>query len=248
MEVGVKMNKKKIVLWSLVLILLLGVLIGFIYSNKSDENNKENEIKDAIKIKEEYESLNDKQTSNGNIYPKVTLKENNTFRYVSAKKVVKTLESGTGLIYLGFKECPWCRNAINVLQYVNANEILYLDMTDQRDKYEVKDGKLVKAEEGTEEYKKMLTILDSILDNYEIEDENGNTINIGEKRIYVPLVIGVKDGKIVGYHADTVKLDDNQSPYDLLTNKQQSDLKLIYDEINSKVFGDSCDLNADHGC
>ena len=121
-------------------------------------------------------------------------------------------------------------------------------MTDQRDKYEVKDGKAVKAEEGTEEYKKMLTILDSILDNYEIEDESGNTINTGEKRIYVPLVVGVKDGKIVEYHADTVKLDDNQSPYDLLTNKQQNDLKLIYDEINSKVVGDSCDLNADHGC
>ena len=57
---------------------------------------------------------------------------------------------------------------------------------------------MLSTEEGTEEYKKMLTILDSILDNYEIEDENGNTINIGEKRIYVPLVIGVKEGKIVG--------------------------------------------------
>ena len=248
MEVGVKMNKKKIVLYILIIILVIGILVGFIYTNKKDDKTKENKVTDAIKIKEEYESLNDKQASNGNIYPKVTLKENNTFRYASAKKVLETLKSGTGLIYLGFKECPWCRNAINVLQYVNANEILYLDMTNQRDKYEEKDGKAVKTEEGTEEYKKMLTILDSILDNYEIEDENGNTINIGEKRIYVPLVIGIKDGKIVGYHADTVKLDDNQSPYDLLTNKQQNDLKLIYDEINAKVSGDSCDLDVDHGC
>ena len=248
MEVGVKMNKKKIILFMLLIILVIGVLVGSIYTNKKDDKPKENKITDAMKIKEEYESLNGKQTSNGNVYPKVTLKEKNTFRYASAKKVVETLESGTGLIYLGFKECPWCRNAINVLQYVNANEILYLDMTVQRDKYEIIDGKAVKTEEGTEEYKKMLTILDSILDSYELEDENGNTINTGEKRIYVPLVIGVKDGEIMGYHADTVKLEDNQSPYDLLTDKQQSDLKLIYDEINSKVFGDLCDLESDHGC
>ena len=138
MEVGVKMNKKKIILYILIIILVIGILVGFIYTNKKDDKTKENKVTDAIKIKEEYESLNDKQASNGNIYPKVTLKENNTFRYASAKKVLETLKSGTGLIYLGFKECPWCRNAINVLQYVNANEILYLDMTNQRDKYEEK--------------------------------------------------------------------------------------------------------------
>ena len=47
-------------------------------------------------------------------------------------------------------------------------------MLEERDKYEVVDGKLVKTENGTEEYKKLLTLLDSILDDYVVEDENGN--------------------------------------------------------------------------
>ena len=71
MEVGDKMNKKKIVLYILIIILVIGILVGFIYTNKKDDKTKENKVTDAIKIKEEYESLNDKQASNGNIYPKV---------------------------------------------------------------------------------------------------------------------------------------------------------------------------------
>ena len=241
------MENKKWLITILMTILLIISLVG-IYFTTNDEVGNNKKDTDAIKFKKEYESLNKTYVYEDVKYPKVSLDDDNPFVYASAKKVIETLESGTGLIYLGFKECPWCRNAVNVLQYVNTNEILYLDIKDLRDKYEVKDGKAVKTEEGTEEYKKMLTILDSILDSYEIEDENGNIIDTGEKRIYVPLVIGVKDGKIVGYHADTVKLDDNQSPYDLLTTKQQSDLKLIYDEINAKVSDDSCGLDADHGC
>ncbi len=235
-------SKNKIVL-GVILILTLAVLATalFINLNSKKENSKIN--KDAIKFKEEYESVNGQKASNGKTYPKVTLKENNPFVYAKPKKIVETLKSGTGLIYLGFSKCPWCRNAVNVLQHVNANEILYLDMTNQRDTYEVIDGVLTKTKEGTKEYYEMLKLLDSILTDYEIGD-----IKVGEKRIYVPLVIGVKDGKIVGYHADTTDLNDGQTPYDLLTKKQQNDLKLIYDEINANVNGDACSLESEHGC
>ncbi len=235
-------NKNKIILGAiLILTLVVLAVILFINLNNKSEDNKVNS--DAVKFKEEYESLNGQEASNGMIYPKVTLKENNPFVYADAKKIVETLKSGTGLIYLGFSKCPWCRNAVNVLQYVNTSEILYLDMTDERDVYEVVDGALTKTKEGSKEYYEMLEILDSILTDYEIDD-----LKVGEKRIYVPLVIGVKDGKIVGYHADTVDFNDGQTPYDLLTSDQQSDLKLIYDEINANVNGDACGLEAEHGC
>lgn len=240
------MNKTKTLMMVGSAILVILALIGLQFG--LGDNNVEDEKSDGIKIKEEYESLNDKKSSSGYTYPKVSLKETNPFKYASEEEIIKTLKNGTGLIYLGFKECPWCRNAINVLQYVSINEILYLDMTNVRDKFEVVDGKVVKIEEGSKGYKEMLSLLDSILDDYEIKDQDGNVIKTGEKRIYVPLVIGVKDGKIVGYHADTVDLDDGQTPYDLLTKKEQNDLKLIYDEINAKVSDDSCVLDADHGC
>ncbi len=231
-------NKNKLILGAiLILTLVVLSIILFINLNSKKESN------DAIKFKEAYESINGQKSSNGKTFPEVTLKENNPFVYVDSKKVVDTLKNGTGLIYLGFPKCPWCRNAVNVLQYVNAGEILYLDMTDERDTYEVIDGNLTKTKDGSKEYYEMLKLLDSILTDYEIDD-----IKVGEKRIYVPLVIGVKDGKIVGYHADTVNLNSGQTPYDLLTDKQQSDLKLIYDEINTKVNGDACGLEANHGC
>lgn len=243
------MNKKKltIIIISVVIFLALISSIVLIFVNKNKEVKVENT--DALKIKEEYESLNNKKSGSGKTYPKVTLSENNKFKYKSAKEIVKTLKSGTGLIYLGFPKCPWCRNAINVLNYVDVNEIMYLDMTNQRDEYSIKDGALTKTKDGTKEYYEMLEILDGILDTYEVSDDAGNKLSANEKRIYVPLVIGVKDGKIVGYHKDTVTLSDNQSPYDLLTKKQQSDLKKIYDDIITKVNDDFCDIeNKDHGC
>lgn len=243
------MNKKKltIIIISVVIFLALIFSTVLIFVNKNKEVKVENT--DALKIKEEYESLNNKKSNSGKTYPKVTLSENNKFKYKSAKEIVNILKSGTGLIYLGFPKCPWCRNAINVLNYVDVNEIMYLDMTNQRDEYSIKDGSLTKTKDGTKEYYEILEILDDILDTYEVSDDAGNKLSANEKRIYVPLVIGVKDGKIVGYHKDTVTLSDNQSPYDLLTKKQQSDLKKIYDDIITKVNDDFCDIeNKDHGC
>lgn len=232
--------KKNGIILTIVLALTLAVLASSLYFTVG---RKENVKEDSVKFKEEYESLNGQKTSSGYTYPKVDLKENNPFVYATAKEVVDTLENGTRLIYLGFPNCPWCRNAINVLQYVNTDKILYLNMTEQRDSYELVNGALTKTKEGTKEYYKMLELLDSILADYEVDG-----VNTGEKRIYVPLVIGVRDGNIVGYHADTVKFLEGQTPYDLLTDKQQNELKLIFDEITAKVNGDACGLEEDHGC
>lgn len=234
------MRNKKIIL---ILLSVILVVMAFLVAVKIKDKNKDSEkiVKDSIKFKEEYEKLNNTTS------PKVTLKDNNPFVYADIKKVVNTLKNGTGIIYLGFPKCPWCRNAVNVLQYINTDKILYLDMTDVRDTYEVKNGVLVKTKDAEKEYYEMLDILKDILSDYEVVD-NGVKYQAGEKRIYVPLVIGVLNGKIVGYHADTVDLEGNQKPSDLLTEKQKSKLKLIYDEINSKVNSSSCDIDNNHGC
>lgn len=237
-----KNNKKIILLIILTLtLIILGLALYFGKGIKKDVKT------DAIKFKEEYESYNNTKTSNGKNYPKVTLNDTNPFVYADAKKIVKTLENGTGIIYLGFPTCPWCRNSVNVLQYISAEEILYLDITDQRDTYEVVNKEVKKTKDGSKEYYQMLELLDGILDEYVIKDDN-DIYNVGEKRIYVPLVIGVKEGKIVGYHTDTVDLLEGQSPYDALSNDQKDSLKKIYDEINSKVYEDMCGIDNEHGC
>ena len=210
-----KDDKKRILT---VILLALIIILGAVkvYLKKDKVNNNDNKtITDAVKFKNEYESLNGKVASGDYKYPTVTLTDTNPFVYESSKKIIETLKSGTGIIYLGFPKCPWCRNAVNVLSYLNVDKIMYLDMTDERDTYELVDGALKKTKDGSKEYYEMLNILDDILSDYEIEDD-GKTYSVGEKRIYVPLVIGVKDGKIVGYHADTVELNEGQTAFDLL--------------------------------
>lgn len=54
--------------------------------------------------------------------------------------------------------------------------------------------------------------------------------------MYVPLVVFVKDGKIVGYYADTV--ESQSVPYVALT-KEKNELINIYKEGILKVTGDS---------
>ena len=234
-------NDKNMIIRVLIVILMM---IGAIAFFNVSQNKKENE--DAIKFKEEYEKLNNEKVGEFT-YSKIDIKEDNPFVYADAKDVVNTLKNGTGLIYMGFSSCPWCRNAVNVLQHVNMDKIMYSDIKDLRDTYEVVDGNLKKTKEGTKEYYELLDILKDILPDYEIE-KDGVTYNANEKRIYVPLVIGVKEGKIVGYQLDTVTLNEGQTAFDALTEKQQSDLKLIYDEIVSKVKINVCMPEPGHGC
>ena len=225
----------------IILILTLVVLsvLLFFYLNKKD-----NEVSTgATEFKEEYESLNGSEASNGYTYPKVSLEDNNPFVYASVDDTIEVLENGTGIIYFGYASCPWCRNAVNVLQHVNASEILYVDMSDQRDAYEVIDGVLTKTKDGSDGYYRLLELLDSVLEDYVVDG-----ISTGEKRIYVPLVVGVKEGSIVGYHANTVDLNDGQTAYDTLTNDQQKALKEIYDDIAFKVNTNTCDIDSKHGC
>ncbi len=238
-----KQNNNKLYLFiiSLVTILILsGFLIMF-------EKNKEPEITDAIKIKEEYEALNDTYAFGSVKYNSIILDEENPFVYKTADEIVDILKNGTGIIYLGYPKCPWCRNAVNVLQHLNVDEIYYLDMTNERNSYSVKNGELQKDNEGTKQYYEILKLLDEHLLDYEITD-NDKVYNVGEKRVYVPMVIGVLNGKVVGTHIDIVDLEEGQTAFDVLNKEQQEKLLDIYDEIRQNVYGSSCDIESKHGC
>lgn len=230
--------------------ILIGVLLVislFAITLKKDENIDKEKETDAIKFKEQYEQYNGVKNSYGYLYPKVTIDSDNPFIFVDEKETVKLLENGTGLIYIGYSKCPWCRNAVNVLNYVNADKIYYLDSEEIRDTYEVVNGVVTKTKDASQEYYKILELLNDILLDYEIT-KDGVKYQVGEKRLYVPMVVGVKEGKIVGYHIDTVSLEEGQTAFDLLTKKQQNELKLIYDNINASVNGDVCDINSETGC
>ena len=199
---------------------------------------------DALKFKEEYESLNGEKTQQGKTYPKVDISKDNPIKYADIDEIVKIINDGTGVIYFGFPNCPWCRSAVpallNAASESGIDTIYYLNVTDVRDSKVVDaNGKVVTEKKGSKDYPKLLKALDNYLDEYVIEDAHGKKYKTGEKRIYVPLVVFVRNGKVIGTHLDTV--ESQKDPYKGLTDEQNEELSLIYYKFMNKILGDSCD-------
>ena len=203
-----------------------------------------NKETDALKFKEEYESLT------GERYAEISIPEDNPMVYADYDKLLEVIDNGTGIIYLGFPGCPWCRKALPVLldaaKENNVETIYYMNILNERDSYVVEDNKLVYAKDeegnekkGTEGYFKLLKALDKHLTDYTVvfEDEEYET---GEKRIYAPTVIFVRDGKVLGLHVSTVESHEN--PSEELTKKQYQELYDIYDEYIIDVKSGTCSI------
>ncbi len=228
---------KKIFLGIVIIISLIAIGLG-IYLLTRDEKetvSTNTSVKDSTKFKEEYESLNNTDTGNNHKYQELTIADDNPIKYASIKDVNKLLKDGTGIIYFGYPRCPWCRNAISVLLDVakknNIETIYYLDSYEIRDTYELVDGKVTKTKEEQDGYQDILKYLDANLSDYVLTDENNEQISVGEKRLYVPTVVAVENGKITGFHEGTVSLDNKQTAYDALTDKQRNELSDIYQDI-----------------
>lgn len=205
--------------------------------------------KDSIKFKEEYEEYNGKEVY-GSKYQKLNLNPNNPIKYSDYEEILDVIENKTGIIYLGFPECPWCRTILPILFDVakdnDINTIYYLNMKNERDSYVVEDGKLVyqldengKEIKGTEGYFKLLKALDKHLTDYTISFD-GKTYETGEKRIYAPTVIFVRNGKILGLHVSTI--DSQENGFDKLNKQEKEELYNIYEdyilEMNRKTCSD----------
>ena len=213
------MKKKIVILFFLTILIVIFGLMFF----------KEN------KFKKEYESLNGEKTSNGKKYMKVNIPKDNPIVYSNYEEIFKVLD-GTGIIYFGFPQCPWCRNAVPVLLESaienGIDKIYYLNNLEDRDILSLKDGKVVTEKEAKEDYKKLLKKLGDNASIYEgLEDE-------GIKRIYYPAVVFVKNGKIIDNVTGTV--DSQEDPYVPLTNSQKKELKEKYNEAISELL--VCDV------
>lgn len=232
--------KKKIIIIITAVLMVIGAI--YLINKKSSS-----EMVDAIKFKEEYESLNNTvRESDGANYNNIKIAKDNPIKYISAKEAVDIIEEKTGIIYFGANWCPWCRNAVEVLfdasEKNNIDTIYYVNMDDVRNIWEATNGNLVKTQKEAEGYYELLSSLDEVLmkDNYVITDKDGNKYDTGEKRIYMPLVILVKDGHIIGSHVGTVKLNESQTKYDKLTSKQYEELFAIYEEFMHDIKNNNC--------
>ena len=225
-------KKTKIIILILILLLFGGLLTFFIINNKSKELITE----DSLKFKEDYESVNGKKVSDELSYSSLDIPKNNPMKYSSYEEIFKILDNGTGVIYLGFPKCPWCRNIVPVLIDTalksKVETIYYLNIKDDRNVLSLtKKGKIKTEKKGTENYLKLVDLLKDNLREY----EGLNNKNI--KRIYVPLVIFVKNGKVVGTYESLPAFQEraNGNGFTQMNEKEKSELSKIYENYFKKI-------------
>lgn len=198
-----KVDKKNKTLYTVIgiVVLVLACSIGF-YKVFTSIENKET---DAEKFAREYSIDND-----------------NVFVYRSLEEINKILKNGTGIVYLGFPECPWCKGYVPYLNEVakkaKLDKIYYFNI--------LKDRK-----NNTDNYKKTVELLKDYL---KYDDE-------GNKRIYVPAVIAVNKGKIVGFDDETsYDTKGYENPEDYWKNEDLDGLKNRLSKMINDVSFDYC--------
>ena len=205
--------------------------------------------KDNILFKNDYESLNGTTNANGKEHRDVTIPKDNPIVISDAKEIVQMIENEeTFYVYFGSKLCPWCRSVIEkALEIANLNgvkKIYYVDIWDNegneilRDKYTLDDdGNPVKSQDGTDEYSKMLTYFDNVLEDYTYTKDE-ETLSYGEKRIYAPTFIYVAKGKAIRM---TTGISSQQSgARDTLTEEILKDEEKQFDDFFISVCDESC--------
>ena len=186
------MNKKTYIYSGLLLIVILVILSFLIIKNKKVEDN--------IRFANEYGIIKE-----------------NIFVYKNVDEIIRIMEHGTGIIYLGFPECPWCRAYVKYLNEVGidvgVDEIYYYNILEDR-------------KNNTDNYKKIVSILG---DNLQY-DKDGN------HKIFVPNVSFHIGGKVVGNDFET-SLDTNglSNPLDYWTDDRVFALKTRLTENMEKV-------------
>ena len=145
----------------------------------------------------------------------------NVFLYRNASEIIRILENGTGVVYLGFPECKWCQKYVTYLDEVakenDITRIYYFNIYDAR-------------ANNTEEYQQIV----SLLEEYLAYDEEGN------KRVFVPAVVVVDGGEIVGFDDETsLDTHDLDDPEEYWTEEEVNDLmdKLatMFDYVNDGI-------------
>ena len=225
MKDDLKRNSVKLILS---LIILVIASIAFIFLKPESM---------ASRFKLEYESLNGQKTYDGREYMEVNINNDNKIVYADYKTIFDVLD-GTGVIYFGFPECPWCRNAVPILleaaEESGIEQIYYLNNHDDRDTKVLKDGEVITEKEGTSNYNKLLEKLEDKASVYEgLEDE---TI----KRLCYPTVVFVKNGEITDYIEGTV--ESQEDPYTPLTKDQRQELKDKYKSAINNLL--SCEQDS----
>lgn len=180
---------------------LLGMLVCLFLIGCSSDNRYRGEIKT---IDLNYE------TADMSGYDGFT-ETDHVFRQITMHECLRLFdEGGSALVYFGYSNCPWCIDALPIMNEAakaSALPIYYVDATDKEGQQE---GDLDKIKEHTAQYLS--------------KDKSG------ELKFYVPVVFVIRNGETVDAHISTLNSHD---AYERDLNEEEQ--KELY-EIYMKMF------------
>ena len=194
---------------------LLSPAVGALASSEEPEDA-------AALWKAGYEALNGEKNEAGKLYPTVIIPEKLQVSFPTEEDVLGLFRDGTGILYFGFPECPWCRTLLPVLAEVLQEHpelrLYSYDLRADRDEYRSdENGRVRQTREGTAFYSELLSLLDDWIGPY--QGLNDDSL----KRIYMPTLVFLNDGVIQSVHINTV--DGQKSGYDPLSDEQREELR-----------------------
>ena len=159
---------------------------------------------DAYRFRHENEILNGQVSADGeNIHRALSIPVRNPFVFIDGYETFNIISGGTGIIYMGFPECPWCRALLPALMDAVQESrwrgnIYHYNGRADRDVLRLEYGEIVVVEEGAPVYHALVELLFDYLGPYlGLEDDN-------IRRIYFPTTVFVQDGEISSVHLGTI--------------------------------------------
>lgn len=136
-------------------------------------------------------------------------------REINADELISMFDNGySGIVFIGYPGCFWCQRGLPVYAKMatklGANYMYYVNVSKEENSSKVNDIS-----------EKMVDYLD--------KDESGTPA------LYVPFVVGIRNGKVTSTHLSLVDDFVPESNDDVLNASQQQELEDIYEGIIASI-------------
>ena len=180
-----------VVFLTIAMVSACGAVITACSSNSSISPDSGNSSVPSVEVGGDYIPQSSKYDLSAE-YPK--LGKDNIFKASSAEEVFRFIEHGTGILMLGYPECPWCQYYLPMVEEIarehGIDKIVY---------YDVRKSRL----EDPESYAHLLDLLGG-------EEGYPRYNPDGELRIFVPFLACLDHGEVKFADSETCDLDSDE--------------------------------------
>lgn len=157
----------------------------------------------------EYENLNEKLDSDGNEFQSLDLKNSEIIEYADYALINKALDDAA-VIYFGYPESHESRAVVPLLleaaKESGLEKIYYMNIKIEQSDYSLdENNELQVNKKASADYLNLLNRLSNHLDDYILYKKDGTKFLSGEKRIFAPMIVFVKDAEIIYLYKSSSK-------------------------------------------